>query len=111
MISEKVHNCNIYTGKFISNNLLIYLTQEGVEISNVNGQILTISKVTFQKFSYLDFFNEEEGFNFDKRLLYNNILKTDKYDNEDCSWCCLEGKRIISGRIYNWKNYLEMMTG
>lgn len=91
-ISEKNHNCKIYAGQFVSNNLLIYLTENGVEISNVNAEMHTISKLALEKFSYLDFFNEEEGFNFDKRLLYNNILKTDKMQDGDCGWCCLEEK-------------------
>ena len=101
-VSEINHVSGILTGKFLSNNLLLFLTQEGVELSNINDKLLPLQKINFDKFSYIDFFNEEEGFNFDKRLLYRNIIKIGVYENGDCMWGCLEGKRLAIGKVYSW---------
>lgn len=71
---------------------------------------ILVHKLAYEKFSYIDFFNQEEGFNFDKRLLYGNIMRIGGYGDGDCMWVCLEGKRVVLGRVGCWSNYLNVMA-
>ena len=52
-VSERSHEQRILDGKFISNNLLIYLTEHGVEVSNVNSELTVLNKINFAKFGYI----------------------------------------------------------
>ena len=56
------------------------------------------------KFEYIDFFVKEEKVNFDKKLINKNILKVLV---EKGQFFCLEGKRLITGKIDSWKLYLQ----
>jgi hypothetical protein len=69
-----------------------------------------LQKIQYEKFGYIDFFNEEEGFDFDKRLLYPNIMRACTDGNGNCIWACLEGKRLLFGTVLSWKNYLNTMV-
>lgn len=35
------------------------MTQQGIQLSNVNGTISILHKINYDKFNYIDFFNEE----------------------------------------------------
>ena len=68
--------CDVIDGKFISNNLLVVLTLNSLEICNVSEAPQHVHQFKWDKFSYVDFFLQEEGLNFDKNLIKKNLLRT-----------------------------------
>lgn len=64
-------------GNFTSNNILTYLSESGVELGVVGEQPELICPIDFARFSYIDYFNTEEGLGIDKRaIVYRNMLKS-----------------------------------
>lgn len=97
----------VYSGSFISNNLLIFLTEKGVELGNVGEQTQLVTPIDFEKFGYIDFFNSEENMNINKKIVYRNALKSRWAEN---IFACIEGKRLILGTIESWQSYLNIYT-
>lgn len=97
----------LYGGNFISNNLIVVLSQKGVELATVGDQPELMAPIDFGKFGYVDYFNSEENLNIDKNILFRNILRSRWIEN---MFCCIEGKRLIIGTIESWQSYLNILT-
>ena len=98
----------ILNGNFTSNNILTYLSEEGIELGTVGEQPHLVCKIDFARFNYIDYFNTEEQLGLDKRaVVYRNMLKSRWQEN---MFCCMEGKRLLLGTIESWQSYLSLLT-
>ena len=96
---------DIFYGTFLSNNLMVLLTDRGVEMAAVGDPPQLATKIDLSNFNYIDFFNSEENTNINRQLTYKHIMRGEWKLNY---FCCLEGKRIVLGNIQNWKSYLQV---
>jgi|JI6StandDraft_1071083.scaffolds.fasta_scaffold698725_1 hypothetical protein len=63
--------------------------------------------MTLDKFSYVDFFVEEEGLEVDKQLLMGHLFGLLGEDTNGSSlFVALEGKRLLAGCVLSWKAML-----
>lgn len=63
--------------------------------------------MTLDKFSYVDFFVEEEGLEVDKQLLMGHLFGLLGEDTNGSSlFVALEGKRLQAGCVLSWKAML-----
>lgn len=98
-------DCTILYGTFLSNNLMVLLSERGIELTAVGETPEVVTKIEFSNFNYIDFFNSEENTKINRQQVYKNILRGCWKLN---FFCCLEGKRIVIGNIENWKSYLQV---
>lgn len=75
-VAEQEHEEHIHDGKFIGNNLLVFITTKAAYLANVDEKLEKIVAIDWGKFAYMEFFNEELNLNYDTKLIPRNVLNS-----------------------------------
>jgi hypothetical protein len=110
-VSEVLAEEPLLSGRFVSNNILLLQDHHNLYLANVGDQPHPLQPLETYKFSYLDFFIDEEGLEVDKKLLLSSLVDL-LGDNQqgDQKFVALEGKRLTIGNIYSWESILEKLV-
>lgn len=94
-------------GRFISNSLFIVGNEQGLYLGTIGEVPNLLLAINSDKFSYIDFFVEEEGLEVDKNLLVGQRFGVLGGDSNGSSlFVVLEGKRLAVGSVLGWKAML-----
>jgi hypothetical protein len=72
-VSEVTVEDKILSGRFVSNNLFWVGDNTGLHLANINDKPSPLLLTNMDKFSYINFFIEEDGLDMDRKLTFNHL--------------------------------------